>query len=165
LDVRDQIAAQVRSLKLQLETAIEQVFDRIRTYLNNLERPELNYDSIRQDVRLLLDDPKAGFEAMRDRLSQVDRGTLVAILSSRPDISEADVNRIIDQIEMTRNRVLQRAERIQQAAFDRVEQVKREAQRQAEETRKAAASAAWWLFFTALASAGAAALAGAIAVL
>jgi hypothetical protein len=101
---------------------------------------------------------------MRDRLSQFDRDTLVAVMSSREDISEADANRIIDQIERTRNSVLHRAERMQQEAQRRIEQVKYQAQRQAEETRKAAASAAWWLFGTASVSAIASAVAGALAV-
>jgi len=47
-------------------------------------------------------------------------------MSSREDISEADANRIIDQIEGARNNVLQRTERIQQEAQRRVE-VKRQA--------------------------------------
>jgi len=67
--------------------------------LNSLDRPELNYDGIKRDVRKLFYDPQAGFDAIRDRLGSFDRDTLVAIMSSREDISEADANRIIDQIE------------------------------------------------------------------
>jgi hypothetical protein len=108
------------------------------------------------------DDPKAGFEALRDRFSQFDRETLMAILTSRDDISRADIERIVERVERTRDRFLQRAERIQQEAKLRVEQVKHEAKKQAEETRKAAAVASWWLFFTALISALASVGAGAI---
>jgi hypothetical protein len=53
---------------------------------------------------------------------------------------------------------------MQLEAQRRLEEVKYQAQRQAEETRKAAASAAWWLFGTAAVSAFASALAGFIAV-
>jgi hypothetical protein len=162
--VRDQMMEQIRSIQYQVQSAIDKIFARIRNYLNSLNRPELNYDNIKSDVRTLFDDPQAGFEALRDRLSHFDRGTLVAIISSREDISEADANHIVDQIENARTSVLRRAERLQQAAEERLEAVKRQAQHQAEETRKAAATAAWWLFATALVSAGAAAGAGAIAV-
>ncbi|MGB3694449.1 MAG: hypothetical protein WA999_17170, partial [Spirulinaceae cyanobacterium] len=124
-----------------------------------------NYEGIKRDVTTLFDDPEAGFDALRDRLSQFDRKTLVALLSSRDDISEVDVNRTIDQIESTRNRVLQRAERLQKQTAARIEEAKLQAQRQADETRKAAAAASWWLFFTALVSAIASASAGALAVL
>ncbi|MEH2115069.1 MFS transporter [Nostoc sp.] len=164
VSVKDQFVEQVRSIQRGIQDAVDGVFARIRNYLNSLDRPELNYDSIKRDVRTFFDDPQAGFDALRDRLSSFDRDTLVAIMSSREDISEEDANRIIDQIERARNTVLQRAERIQQEAQRRLEQVKHQAQRQAEETRKAAATAAWWLFATASVSAVFSALGGAIAV-
>jgi hypothetical protein len=161
--VRDQFVNQIQQIQVQIQGLVDRLFARIRDYLNSLDRPELNYDNIKRDVRTLFEDPQAGFDALRSRLGQFDRGTLVAILSSRKDISEEDANRIIDQIESARNSVLQRAERIQMEAQRRLEDVKLQAQRQMEETRKAAATAAWWLFLTALVSAGAAAGAGALA--
>ncbi|MCC5644715.1 MFS transporter [Nostoc sp. CHAB 5824] len=164
VSVRDQFVEQVRNIQRGIQDAIDGVFARIRNYLNSLDRPELNYDSIKRDVRTFFDDPQAGFDALRDRLSSFDRDTLVAIMSSREDISEEDANRIIDQIERARNTVLQRAERIQHEAQRRLEQVKHQAQQQAEETRKAAATAAWWLFATASVSAVFSALGGVIAV-
>jgi len=164
VSVRDQFVEQVRSIQRGIQDAIDGVFARIRNYLNSLDRPELNYDSIKRDVRIFFEDPQAGFDALRDRLSSFDRDTLVAILSSREDISQEDANRIIDQIERARNTVLQRAERLQREAQRRLEEVKHQAQRQAEETRKAAATAAWWLFATAVVSAIFSALGGAIAV-
>lgn len=163
VSVRDQFVEQVRNIQRGIQDAIDGVFARIRNYLNSLDRPELNYDSIKGDVRTFFDDPQAGFDALRDRLSSFDRDTLVAIMSSREDISEEDANRIVDQIERARNTVLQRAERIQQEAQRRLEQVKQQAQRQAEETRKAAATAAWWLFATASVSAVFSAIGGAMA--
>jgi len=163
--VRDQIVTQFRNVQYRIQAVIDNIFARIRNYLNSLERPELNYDGIKRDLRTLFNDPQAGFDALRGRLSQVDRGTLVALLSSREDISEADADRIIAQVEGARASVLQRAERLQQDAQHRIEAAKRQAQIQADETRKAAATAAWWLFATALVSAAASAGAGALAVL
>ncbi|MEA5513117.1 MFS transporter [Nodularia sp. UHCC 0506] len=164
VSVRDQFVEQVRGIQRRIQDVVEGIFARIRNYLNSLERPELNYDGIKRDIRTFFDDPQAGFEALRDRLSHFDRDTLVAILSSREDISEADVNRVIDQIESARNKVLQRAERIQHETQRRLEEVKHQAQLQAEETRKAAATASWWLFATAFVSAVFAALGGALGV-
>ena len=60
--------------------------------------------------------------------------------------------------------MLKQAERIQQEAQKRLDALKQQAQLQAEETKKAAASAAWWLFSTALTSLAASAVAGVIAV-
>ncbi len=160
---RDQLLEQARQIQHRIQEIIDRIFGRIRDYFNSLNRPELNYEGITQDVRTLFDDPQAGFEALRTRLSHFDRQTLVALISSRKDISEADANRIIDQIESARTGVLQQAERIQNEAQRRVESVKAQAQRQMEETRKAAEAAAWWLFITAFISALASAGAGALA--
>ena len=164
MSVREQFVAQVRSIERRIQDTIDGVFERIRHYLNSLERPELNYDGIKRDVRQLFYDPQAGFDALRGRLSSFNRDTYVALMSSRDDISEDDANKVIDQIENARNTVLRRAERIQEEAQRRLEEVKYQAQKQAEETRKAAASAAWWLFGTAVVSGLFSAIAGALAV-
>jgi hypothetical protein len=162
--VRHQFVEQAQNAQHKVQSVLDGVFGRIRNYFNSLERPELNYEGIKRDFRKLFDDPQAGFDAMRDRLSQFDRDTLVALLSSREDISEADANRLIDQIEGVRDSTIQRAERFQQETKRRIKDLKRKAKQQAEETRKSAATAAWWLFGTALTSVATAAIAGVIAV-
>ncbi len=163
LAVRDRMVGQLEAIKAKVQSVIDGILGKVRDYLNALERPELNYDGIQHDVRKLFDDPNAGFDALRDRLSHFDRDTLVAVLSSRDDISQADANRIIDKVDGVRTNVLHRAERIQDQIQHRLEDIKRQAQAQAEATRKAAATAAWWLFATAFTSGIAAAVAGAIA--
>jgi len=165
VSVRNSLVEQVEKIQQRVQSVIDGIFGSIRNYLNALERPELNYEGIQQDFSKLFDDPQAGLEALRDRLSQFDRDTLVAVLSSREDISEADANRIIAQVEGARDSVLQRIERIQQEAQKRIEALKQQAKKQAVETKKAAVGAAWWLFGTALTSVVAAAVAGAIAVI
>ncbi|MFN6502174.1 MAG: MFS transporter [Nostoc sp. DedQUE01] len=162
--VRSSIVEQFQQIQQRVQSVLDGIFARIRNYLNSLERPELNYEGIKQDFGKVFDDPQAGFEALRDRLSQFDRNTLVAVLSSREDISEADANRIIDQIEAARDGVLQRAERIQLETQKRLKAIQQQAKKQAEETKKTVANAAWWIFGTALTSLAASAIAGAIAV-
>ena len=162
--VRNQIVEQVQMVQDKLQSAIDGIFAKIRDYLNSLDRPELNYEGIKRDFRKVFDDPQAGFDAIKERLGEFDRGTLVALLSSRSDISEADAHRIVDQIEGARDSVLLRSERLQKEAKKRIKQLKNKAKQQAEDAREAAAAAAWWLFGTALTSVVVSALAGAIAV-
>ncbi|PPS45844.1 hypothetical protein [Chroococcidiopsis sp. TS-821] len=162
--VRNQLVEQVQKVQQTVQSTIDGAFGKIRDYLNSLERPELNYEGIKADFQKVFDDPQAGFEALQNRLSQFDRETLVAVLSSREDISEADANRIIDQVEEARNSVLRRAQAVQEEVQRRLALVKQQAQKQAEATKKAAASAAWWLFSAAATSLAASAIAGAIAV-
>ncbi|MEC4815559.1 MAG: MFS transporter [Scytonema sp. PMC 1069.18] len=162
--VRHSIVEQYQRLQQRVQAVIDANFAKIRNYLNSLNRPELNYESIQQDFVKLFDDPQAGFEALRDRLSQFDRDTLVALLSSREDISQEDANQIINRIEAARDSVLHRAERIQQEVNKRLSDIKEQTKKQATETKKAVAGAAWWLFNTAFVSLVASAIAGALAV-
>ena len=156
--------AQIQKVQQAVQSTIDRAFESVRTYLNNLERPELNYDGIKQDFGKLFNDPQLGLEALSDRLTHFDRGTLVALLSSRDDISEADANRIIGQVESARNGVIHQVERVQQETQRRLEAIKHATQKQVRETRKVAAGAAWWVFSSALFSLAASALAGSLAV-
>lgn len=161
---RNSIVEQFQQIQQRVQSVVDGILSRIRNYLNSLNREELNYEGIQQDFAKLFDDPQVGFEALRDRLSQFDRGTLVALLSSREDISSEDANRIVNQIEAARDSVLHRAERIQQEVQKRLSAVQEQAKKQGIEAKKAVAGAAWWLFGTALTSLVASALGGAIAV-
>ncbi|MDZ8051961.1 MAG: MFS transporter [Aulosira sp. ZfuCHP01] len=161
--VRDSLSKQYQQIQQRVQSVVDNSFGRIRDYLNSLDRPELNYDNIKQDFAKLFDDPQAGFEALRDRLSHFDRDTLVALISSRRDITQEDATRIIDQVEAARDSVLHRAERIQQEAQKRIKAIQHQAKKQAESTKKTVATAAWWLFGTALTSLVASAIAGVIA--
>ncbi|MEB3359669.1 MAG: MFS transporter, partial [Synechococcales bacterium] len=166
-DVRHQILHQLQGAKDQVQSTtqatIDSIFGSIRNYFNDLERPELNYDAIKQDMRTLFDDPEAGFAALQYRLSQFDRDTLTALLSTRTDISEEQANRVIDQIESARDSVLNQAQRLQEETEKRVNALKQEAKEQADEVRKTVATAAWWLFGTAITSVATAAIAGILA--
>ncbi len=162
-DVRHQTMEQIRNVRRNVESVLNQIFARIRRFLDSLERPELNYDGIEHDVRLMMDDPNAGFGAMRDRLSRFDRNTLVALVTSQGSISERDANRVIDKVEAARDNVLSKAERIERQIEGRLVAIKEQTAKQVEDTKKAAEAAAWWLFGTALVSAICAAIGGAIA--
>jgi hypothetical protein len=164
LQVRDGVMSQLQMVQDKIQSVMDRILAKIKNYLNSLDRPELAYEGIKRDINVLFHDPQAGFTALKDRFSHIDRDTLIAIMSSRDDISQADAERIVGQVEKTRDRALQRAERIQTEAAMRLESAKRQAAQQVEETRQAAATASWWLFITALISAIASAGAGALGV-
>jgi hypothetical protein len=151
-----------------VQTALKNVQDRIlgkvRTYLNSLNEPELRYEDVARDMRKLFYDPKAGAESLLNRLKSLDRDSLKSIIaSSRKDMSEEDAERLLNRIENARDNVIERAQRMREEVAYRMEQAKDEAMRQADETRKTAAVAAWWAFGTALVSGIAAALGGMLA--
>ena len=164
IEVRDGVMSQLQMVQDKLQSVVDRLLGKIKAYLNSLDRPELAYAGIKRDINVLFHDPQAGFTALKDRFSAVDRDTLVAVMSSRKDISKADAERIINKIEQTRDRALQRAEQIQTETSMRLESAKKQAAQQVEDTRKAAATASWWLFLTASVSAIASAVAGSLGV-
>ena len=161
---RNSVVEQYHQVQQKLQSVLDGSFEKVRTYLNSLDRPELNYEGIQQDFAKLFDDPQSGFDALRDRLGKFDRDSLVALMSSREDVSEEQANQILDKIEGARDGVLQRAELIQKETQKRLSAIKEQANLQAVETKKAVKGAAWWLFNTAFISLAASALAGALAV-
>ncbi len=161
---RNSVVEQYQQVQQKLQSVLDGALEKVRTYLNSLERPELNYEGIQQDFAKLFDDPQSGFDALRDRLGKFDRDSLVAILSSREDVSEEQANQILDRIEGARDSVLQRAELIQKETQKRLSAITEQANLQAVETKKAVKGAAWWLFNTAFVSLAASAFAGALAV-
>ncbi|MDF5731754.1 MAG: MFS transporter [Rhizonema sp. PD38] len=161
---RNSVVEQYQQVQQRLQSVLDGALGKVQTYLNSLDRPELNYEGIQQDFAKLFDDPQSGFDALRDRLGKFDRDSLVAILSSREDVSEEQANQILQRIEGARDTVLQRAELIQKETQKRLSAIKEQANLQAVETKKAVKGAAWWLFNTAFLSLAASALAGALAV-
>lgn len=164
LSVREQLMGQIRLLQTRLQTTLDRILNQIRLYLDSLERPELNYYGIKRDLLKLFDDPQAGFDALQQRLSEFDRNTLVALMSSHEAVSEADANRVIAQVEEARDSALRKAERLEHQVQGRISEIKQQAQQQVDDTRKTAEIASWWLFGTATISAVSAAVAGMIAV-
>jgi hypothetical protein len=90
-----------------LQAQAQELRGKVEAYLRDTNKEELNPDGIQRDLQVLFDDPKAGIDALKDRLSQFDRDTLVQLLSQRQDLDEAQVNQIIDKVESVRTSVLE----------------------------------------------------------
>ena len=81
---------------------------------------ELNPEGIKRDLETLLANPQEGATALRDRLSQVDRETLVKLLSQRQDLSEEQVNQIIDQVQDAIKNIIRAPRRLASRTAERV---------------------------------------------
>ncbi|QKQ76003.1 MFS transporter [Nostoc sp. TCL240-02] len=104
---RDNILNRARELQEQAKAKADELRQRVENYLRNTNKDELNPEGIKREFRILLDDPQAGINLLRSRLSQFDRDTLVQLLSQRQDLSEEQVNETLDQIEAVRDNILQ----------------------------------------------------------
>ncbi|MGE5350515.1 MAG: hypothetical protein ACM3P0_00420 [Acidobacteriota bacterium] len=155
--VIDQITNKTSDLK-------EGVISKLRNYMNSLDRPELQYEGVAHDVEKLFHDPKAGAEALANRVKSMDRDTIKAIIASRQDMSDEDAERIVSKIESARDSFLMKIDQMKHEIERRVDMAKQETVHQADEVRKTASTAAWWAFGTAVVSGIAAAIGGMVGV-
>ncbi len=155
---KDQANGNAKQLSPQAE-------GKLQSYFDGLNRPELQYNSLKRDVEKIMNDPKAAPGVIKNRLSRFDRETLMALLTSNDRLSRRDIENLSHKFDESKNSVLSKVEEIERETSIALERAKQEALHQAENTRKTAASAAWWLFATAVVSGVAAALGGWVAIL
>jgi hypothetical protein len=152
------------------EQGMEEMYDRragaeraIENWFNRMDQPELQYEQLKNDFDLIMDDPKAAPHILRNRLRRMDRQSLVALMSNNKRISREQAEKVVDKIEEARDRVIHKTEEIERQVKTRLHDLKQETLRQAEATRKTAAAAAWWFFMAAIVSGIASALGGILA--
>ncbi|MEH2202365.1 MFS transporter [Nostoc sp.] len=122
LDQLESVRDSILQVPQQAKEQYEKTTKAIAEYLRNTNLEELDPQGIRSDLEKLLDDPKAGALALRDRLSNVDRETLVKLVSQRGDLSQEEVNQIIDRAQDAIGDIIRApkrlAKRTTQAALD-----------------------------------------------
>ncbi len=159
---KDQAKGQADGKAKQLSPQAE---GKLKGYFDSLNRPELQYDSLKRDVKKIMNDPQAAPEVIKNRLSRFDRETLMALLTSNDRLSRRDIENLSGKFDESKSNVLSKVDEIERETAIALERAKQEALHQAENTRKTAASAAWWLFATAVVSGIAAALGGWVAII
>lgn len=142
------------------ESAKRKIAMTVKGYLDSVDRPELNYEGIKRDFSKLFRDPKAGSEAIYNRLKRMDRDSIKALVASMPNMDEHDADRMVENIEQARDEAITKYEQIRDEVNRRIESAKDEAYHQAEETRKDASTLAWWMVTNAFVSGVAAAIGG-----
>ncbi|WKN29893.1 hypothetical protein PZB74_13050 [Porifericola rhodea] len=138
---------------------------RLRDYLQRTERPEIQYDSIKWDIERMMNDPKSSPEIIKNRLNSFDKETFISLLTANEKISRKDIENLSNKVEESKNRVIEITNKIEQESSRRLEKAKQQSLQQAENMRKTAAAAAWWLFATAVVSGLASAAGGWVAIL
>ncbi|NJN88001.1 MAG: hypothetical protein HC881_19055 [Leptolyngbyaceae cyanobacterium SL_7_1] len=77
----------------------EGIRENLEDYLAKLRPADLNLQNIRQEFEQLLSNSELSSIADPAVLSNVDRQTFVDLVSSRSDLSQREINRIVDQLE------------------------------------------------------------------
>lgn len=138
--------------------------DQIRKYVDRVDDERLSYDDIEDDVRQLLDDPKAGYQSLQSRLRSLDRDTIVQLLAARRDISGERAEQLVSRIERVRDRLMEQADRLKQATAEKLREAQQATLQAVDEARETAAATAWWAVGAATFSGTAAVLGGVVAV-
>lgn len=158
-----QTKASTQAASMQQKGAEE---PRLRQYLDSLDNPQLHYDSVKADLEFLLHDPKSGSMSLIDRLKSIDRHDLKQMVTqSGLNIKEEDIDRLVGKIEEAKDSVIDKTEQMRREVVARVQKAEEESIHYADEARKTAASAAWWVFGAALVSGIAAAMGGLVGLM
>ena len=108
--------AESESPSPDLQKQAQDLRTKVETYLRDTNKDELNPEGIQRDLKALFEDPKAGISALKDRLGQFDRETIVQLLSQRQDLDEAQVNQVLDQVESVRTKILEAPKQVTEQA-------------------------------------------------
>lgn len=73
--------------------------EKFESYLRSTGSPELNPESLKEDIEKIVHDPKSSLDVIKSRFNQMDKYTLMSVLSQRKDISEEDAKRIAEKVE------------------------------------------------------------------
>jgi hypothetical protein len=132
------------------------VTQKLRDYLDGLDRPELNYFSLKRDAQLIMEEPGSAPEVIRERLQSMDKDSLVALLSSNSHISEEQAIKAADSLVEARDKAIDTYTSIETEVSKRYQMSRRKMVIYAERVRKNSIAAAWWLVGSTVVSAAAA---------
>ncbi len=77
-----------------------------REFLKNTGREELKPERLEQEIKTLVLDPKAGLAQLMEHIKELDRDSLVELLSQRKDFTPEEAARVADQIDLARSKAL-----------------------------------------------------------
>ena len=162
--------AEVEAQTVEAQTKVasstrERVLDRIEEYIASLDRPTLDAEAIRNDLELMFSDPQFAAEDLYHRAKNLNREDVMAIVTANRYISREDADKLVNRIMDLRDEAVLRAETMKKEIDYRIDQAREEAMHQADEMRKTAASATWWMFIAATVSGVTAVLGGVVATI
>ncbi|WMJ73166.1 hypothetical protein RCC89_08325 [Cytophagaceae bacterium ABcell3] len=130
------------------EGVLTQFENKVRKYFNSMDREELNYDRMKQDFTQMLHDPNAAVPILKERFQKFDKDTMVALISANSSLSKGEAELIFEKFEEAKQDTLDFAEKVEEKTKETLEYAKLYALQQAENTRKTAMSASWWVVAT-----------------
>lgn len=138
---------------------------KLEQYLHTLnEKKDFDLKQIKNEFFSIFRSSGDDHESLMHKLKYYNKEEMRNYLANNTAIPADKADKIASVAVESRDTVLEKAYETEREVKMRLEQAKQEALQQAENTRKAAASAAWWLVATAVVSGAASALGGMLAL-
>lgn len=138
---------------------------KLQEFMHSLqEKKDYNLGQIKNEFSNIFSSSGEEHEGLTYKLKHYNKEEMRRFLKNNTSIPDDKAEKIADKAVEARDTVIAKADEVEREVNNRIEQAKNEALQQAENTRKAAASAAWWLVATAVFSGVAAAIGGMIAL-
>ncbi|MGB7785202.1 MAG: hypothetical protein WBL27_03785 [Salinimicrobium sp.] len=123
----------------------------------------LDLEQVYYDVTNIFQESAAGPD-LKYKLEHYDRAQLTVLITNKTSLSREEAEPIADKIVTARDTVIEKANEVEMKVNQKMAEAKDKALIAAEESRKAAATAAWWLVATAVVSGVASAVGGMLAL-
>ncbi|MBO9702991.1 MAG: hypothetical protein J7604_22440 [Sporocytophaga sp.] len=139
----------------RLEGRFQQLFRRI-------DRPELDYNLLKKEFIFMIQNPRLAPKVLKMKLKQMDSNTLVGLLTASGTLNKSEINNVVRKFEDVKSDSFQKMDQAEDLIRRKTREASEFALEQAENTRKLAAEAGWWLFAMLVISGIAAGLGGAL---
>ncbi len=138
---------------------------KLQGFLSTIQdKKDFNMASIKNEFTSMFSSADDDHEGLTYKLKYYNKEEMSRFLANNTAIPADKADKIASVAVEARDNVQEKANQVENEVKLRLEQVEDEALKQAENTRKAAASAAWWLTGTALLSGAASAIGGMLAL-
>ncbi|WP_028980879.1 hypothetical protein [Sporocytophaga myxococcoides] len=151
--VKETLASKKDEYMNKLEGKFQNLFRRI-------DRPELDYNLLKKELIFMIQNPRLAPKVLKMKLNQMDTNTLVGLLTASGALNKSEINNVVRKFEDVKSDTVQRVDQAEDLIRRKTREASEFALEQAENTRKLAAEAGWWLFAMLVVSGIAAGLGG-----
>lgn len=137
--------------KQAVKQNVEGVKDKIKGMFSGSGEGSFDLNQIYSDFTSIFQSSGGGAD-LQYKLKNYNKKEMTEFITNKTSMDRAEAEKIADKIVSARDNVLNKANEIQRQVEEKMEEAKQKSLEVAEETKKAAVTAAWWLVATAILS-------------
>lgn len=125
---------------------MEKLESRFQNLFRRIDRPELDYNLLKKEFMFMLRNPKLAPKVLKMKLNQMDKNTLVSLLTASGTLNKSEIDNVVRKFDEVKSDTVQRLDEAEGLISRKTREASQFALEKAEDTRKLAAEAGWWLF-------------------